>query len=87
MIVAKATRRQWIAGLRRDLKARDRENRDQARAATAVRGKRLKQGHTHPSYIIGIHWLSVAYERICAGESEVEVLRDYGYHYMPPVKS
>lgn len=33
----------------------------------------------HPGKLIGQHWLEVAYERICAGESEVEVMADYGY--------
>jgi hypothetical protein len=28
---------------------------------------------------IGAHWLWVAIERIVAGESEREVMRDYGY--------
>lgn len=58
-----------------------------ARQAIRERGQRLKVGHDHPGYIIGIHWLSVAYERICAGESEVSVMRDYGYHYIPSVRS
>ena len=31
----------------------------------------------HPGYIIGNHWLESAYERICAGEAEDDVLRDY----------
>ena len=34
---------------------------------------------THPGYVIGSHWLETAYSRVCAGESEAEVLRDYGY--------
>ena len=33
---------------------------------------------THPGYIIGNHWLETAYSRICAGEAEANVLRDYG---------
>jgi hypothetical protein len=33
---------------------------------------------THPGYIIGSHWLETAYSRICAGEAEADVLRDYG---------
>ena len=32
----------------------------------------------HPGYIIGSHWLETAYSRICAGEAEADVLRDYG---------
>ena len=32
----------------------------------------------HPGYVIGNHWLESAYERICAGEAEAEVLADYG---------
>lgn len=69
--------------LRKKLATRDRVERNKARAAIAERGKRLKTGRTHPGYIIGVHWLSVAYERICAGESETKVLRDYGYEYIP----
>ena len=33
---------------------------------------------THPGYVIGSHWLESAYSRICAGEAEANVLRDYG---------
>ena len=32
----------------------------------------------HPGYILGNHWLETAYERVCAGEGEANVLRDYG---------
>ena len=32
----------------------------------------------HPGYVIGNHWLESAYERICVGEAEDEVLLDYG---------
>ena len=31
----------------------------------------------HPGYVIGNHWLESAYKRICAGEAEDDVLRDY----------
>ena len=34
---------------------------------------------THPGYILGSHWLETAYSRICAGESEAEVLKDCGW--------
>ena len=54
--------------------------RDEARKkATVIRGTRLRQGRWHKDYIIGVHWLSAAYERICAGERECEVMADYGY--------
>jgi hypothetical protein len=33
----------------------------------------------HPDYIIGNHWLETAYERICAGEKEADVMADYNY--------
>ena len=33
----------------------------------------------HPGHIIGNHWLETAYERICAGEAEADVLRDCGW--------
>ena len=32
-----------------------------------------------PGYILGDHWLEVAYERICAGDREEEVMDDYGW--------
>jgi hypothetical protein len=32
----------------------------------------------HPGYVLGNHWLQTAYERICAGEAEADVLADYG---------
>lgn len=43
------------------------------------RGRDLRLGRAHKDYIIGQHWLSVAYERICAGEDEISVMLDYGY--------
>jgi hypothetical protein len=33
----------------------------------------------HPGYIIGDHWLQAAYTRICTGETEAEVMADYGW--------
>ena len=33
----------------------------------------------HPGYIIGDHWLQAAYTRICTGETEDEVMADYGW--------
>lgn len=32
-----------------------------------------------PGYILGDHWLEVAFDRICAGDGEAAVLRDYGW--------
>jgi hypothetical protein len=32
-----------------------------------------------PGYIIGDHWLEVAFARICAGDSEAAVMADYGW--------
>jgi hypothetical protein len=49
------------------------------RKRTQDRGRALRLGRAHKDYIIGQHWLSVAYERICAGEDEHDVLADYGY--------
>jgi hypothetical protein len=43
------------------------------------RGRVLRAGTAHADYIVGQHWLSVAYGRIVAGEPELEVLADYGY--------
>jgi hypothetical protein len=34
----------------------------------------------HPGYIMGDHWLQAAYTRICTGETEAEVMADYGWH-------
>lgn len=39
----------------------------------------LVKGCSHPGYIAGMHWLSSAYHRICAGEPERQVMIDYGY--------
>ena len=33
----------------------------------------------HPGYIMGEHWLQAAYTRICTGETEAEVMADYGW--------
>ena len=33
----------------------------------------------HPGYIMGEHWLQAAYTRICTGETEDEVMADYGW--------
>lgn len=40
---------------------------------------RLVVGDSHPGYIIGMHWMAAAYARMCAGEDEARVMRDYGY--------
>lgn len=32
-----------------------------------------------PGYILGDHWLEVAFDRICAGDREEAVLEDYGW--------
>ncbi|MGD9882304.1 MAG: hypothetical protein AB7F22_30165 [Reyranella sp.] len=40
---------------------------------------RLLQGHHHPGYIIGSHWMCNAYRDICAGEPEEQVMRDFGW--------
>jgi hypothetical protein len=47
----------------------------------------LECGCHHEGYVIGMHWLAVAYERICAGEPEAEVMEDYGYTYENPKKT
>lgn len=49
------------------------------RADSAERAMSLRDGDKHPAYVVGQHWLSAAYERICAGESEQQVLADYGW--------
>ena len=45
------------------------------------REKWLREGNHHPGYIIGDHWMTWAYWRICAGESEESVMEDFGYTY------
>ena len=44
-------------------------------AALAAEIEQLRD--RHPGYVIGAHWLETAYSRICAGEAEADVLRDY----------
>ena len=44
--------------------------------AIRARGEEPKR---HPGYIIGDHWLQAAYTRICTGETEDEVMADYGW--------
>ena len=50
-----------------------------SRTVCGVCGWDKCQCKTHPGYVIGAHWLETAYSRACAGESEAEVLADYGY--------
>lgn len=50
--------------------------RDECAAALRARGEKPKR---HPGYIVGDHWLQIAYSRICAGDDEAEVMADYGY--------
>jgi hypothetical protein len=47
----------------------------------ALRGteSKLRDGTSHPGYVIGVHWMTTAYDRICAGEPEEQVMSDYGY--------
>jgi hypothetical protein len=49
------------------------EVRDEAFAALVIAAQR------HPGYIMGEHWLQAAYTRICTGETEAEVMADYGW--------
>ena len=49
------------------------EVRDEAFAALVAAAQR------HPGYIMGEHWLQAAYTRICTGETEAEVMSDYGW--------
>ena len=44
--------------------------------AIRARGEEPKR---HPGYIIGDHWLQAAYTRVCTGETEDEVMTDYGW--------
>ena len=61
------------------MQRRDALNRQAAIARIHERGRALDIGHSHRGYIIGIHWLAAAYERICGGEPEEEVLNDFGW--------
>ena len=45
-------------------------------ATIRARGEEPKR---HPGYIVGDHWLQAAYTRICTGETEDEVMTDYGW--------
>ena len=45
-------------------------------ATIRARGEEPKR---HPGYIVGDHWLQAAYTRICTGETEAEVMADYGW--------
>jgi hypothetical protein len=47
-------------------------------AETAIRA-RGEEPKRHPGYIMGDHWLQAAYTRICTGETEAEVMADYGW--------
>ena len=49
------------------------------RAVEALRTHLAAPKQEHPGYVIGSHWLETAYSRICAGESEADVLRDCGW--------
>ena len=46
--------------------------------AVAIRA-RGEEPKRHPGYIVGDHWLQAAYTRICTGETEDEVMTDYGW--------
>ena len=48
----------------------------QCAEAIRARGEKPKR---HPGYIVGDHWLQAAYTRICTGETEAEVMADYGW--------
>ena len=50
----------------------------QSECAAAIRA-RGEEPKRHPGYIIGDHWLQAAYTRICTGETEDEVMTDYGW--------
>ena len=53
-------------------------NRTLGNAAAAIRA-RGEEPKRHPGYIMGEHWLQAAYTRICTGETEAEVMSDYGW--------
>ena len=49
-----------------------------------LKQKQLECGCHHPGYLIGMHWLAAAYDRICVGEPENDVLADYGWKKEQP---
>lgn len=61
------------------MRRRDALNRVAAAERIIARGRALREGRSHRGYIIGIHWLAAAYERICAGEKQADVMADYGW--------
>jgi hypothetical protein len=50
----------------------------EVKLARAIRA-RGEEPKRHPGYIMGEHWLQAAYTRICTGETEAEVMADYGW--------
>jgi hypothetical protein len=50
----------------------------EVKLARAIRA-RSEEPKRHPGYIMGEHWLQAAYTRICTGETEAEVMSDYGW--------
>lgn len=68
-----------IPNWREHRRIRDAREKSAAYDRVRARGDALRDGNRHRGYIVGQHWLSVAYERICAGEPEPEVMADYGW--------
>ena len=56
--------------------SRELDSLEELLAAINARGEQPKR---HPGYIMGDHWLQAAYTRICTGETEAEVMSDYGW--------
>lgn len=56
----------------------------EAQVKSLQRELMLLEACHHPGYVIGDHWLAWAYSRICAGENEEAVMKDYGYTYTDP---
>jgi hypothetical protein len=52
--------------------------RTQSECAAAIQA-RGEEPMRHPGYIVGDHWLQAAYTRVCTGETEDEVMTDYGW--------
>jgi len=50
----------------------------EVKLARAIRA-RGEEPKRHPGCIMGEHWLQAAYTRICTGETEAEVMSDYGW--------
>ena len=52
---------------------------DGVKSCIAVIRARGEEPKRHPGYIVGDHWLQLAYSHVCAGDDEAEVMANFGY--------